>query len=150
MSPAPVTRDAVDALERELETKRGTLATLEQSLESARDRRAELLDLLGEGVAFAPLPLAPLVGAVAANLLAATALWFSYVAVIFLEGWTFAACIAALGMAAPFEVLASRPGAGGSARALLRRATRLVALITVIALATGAVRALTGGHRIRF
>lgn len=145
-----VTREAVDARERELAAKHETLAALERSLESARDRRAELVDLLGEGVDFVPLPLAPLVGAIVGNLLAATALWFSYVSLIFLERWTFAVTIAALAMTASFEILAARPGAGGSARALLRRATRLVALVAVLALAAGAIRALTGGHRIHF
>jgi hypothetical protein len=147
---SPVTREAVDARERALDAKRGTLAALEHALEAARDRRGELLDLLGEGIAFKPLPLAPLVGAIVADLLAAVSLLFSYIALIFLEGWAFAATIAALGLAAPCAVLAGRPGAGGSARALLRRATRLVALVAVLALVIGAIRAATGGDRIRF
>lgn len=150
MSPAPVTREDVDALERDLADKNAELSTLEQSLEAARDRRAKLVDLVGEGVDSAPLPLAPLVGAITANLLSVTALWFSYVGVIFLELWAFKLSCAALVVAALFGALASRPGAGGSARALLLRATLLVGVVTLLAVAAGAIRMATGGHRIRF
>jgi hypothetical protein len=150
MSQGPVTRERVDALERELAVKRSELATLERSLETARERRADLVDLLGEGVDFIPLPVAPLIAAVGSNLLAVTALWFAYVAIVFLDGWTLAVCSGALVLAAPLELLASRRGAGGSARALVRRVTWIVAALAVIALAVATVRVVADAHRLRF
>ncbi len=140
----------VEALERNVETERARVAELEKRLAQTRDRTAKAIELVGAGVDGVPLAAGPLVAALVACLSALVGVWFAYVSVVFLDAWTYAVGISAMFIAAPLHVFAHRPGAGGSARALLRKATWACLAVAALGLLAGVLRIASGAHTTGF
>ena len=140
---SPDLRSVIEDLEVRLLATRARADQTRAGVERARERRAWALELLQIDEGGAPLPLTPLLGAVAAALGALTAGLGAYA--VCLGGDACWGALASLGLfiGTAGLVVARRPGAGGSARALLTRFAWIVGLLALFAFLAG----ITSRHR---
>lgn len=133
----------VAELDRELERRKSGLKRLGAELVMVRARRQRALDQLGVDEHGKPLRLAPLVWALVGGLAALTAGYLAYVSGLLNlqydhpDGETLIAmfcCLAALSLGGLTLIWSSRPGAGASARAVLRPLTWSLCILSFVAL----------------
>jgi hypothetical protein len=130
-------RSTVLDLEGSLAVVRDRLVEVRAAVDRARERRTWTLELLQIDEAGAPLPLGPLLGAVGAAIGALTAALGAYA--VCLGGEAIWGTLAVAGFVVGFVglVVSRRPGAGGSARALLARVARVVGVLALLAIVVG-------------
>jgi hypothetical protein len=123
-------RDRVDELERQIEAAAAAVEAERRALAELEREVAVAGEILGDDERAIELGLRPLIAALVASLAALTATMLGYVQLVaIVKGdWTAywlvgTALVVALAIAGGASLLARRPGAGGSARVLLRRAT---------------------------
>ena len=134
----------VESLTREVEARRRSIRKAQRAIKQARVRRQHAEDMLGLDLDGQPLRPAPMIWALCGGVTGLVGVFLTYLTGLLTlqygrpdsDAWvalTFA--VGAISLAAFTLVFSLRPGAGGSARAILRPLTYVCIALSVVALA---------------